>query len=206
VKKEPKPTKVAELERRLDDLTSQLQATQSGGLSPFPAVTKRRRFNFDHIFPEDVACGPDKTPAQGDSPTEEPSSPSLSRSTVEPEWGNRSENHTSQASALPKSLDGGGCDSLWPLPNEAEVWLQDYRTSLLDLFPFVIVPPGMPATELQRQRPFLYKAVMMVSSRLDGVRQIALAEELLGEIGVATLSKPQKSFDLLQGLELLVAW
>jgi len=47
---------------------------------------------------------------------------------------------------------------------------------------------------------------MMVSCIFDGARQAKLGEELLAEVGKAAVVDGIKSLDLLQGLELLVAW
>lgn len=96
-------------------------------------------------------------------------------------------------------------DSLWPLQGEAEVLLAMYREKLEHLFPFVIVP-DMKEAEMKEQRPFLWKAVMMVGCFLDSARHQRLGEELLAEIGRAAMVDGGKSLDLLQGLQLLVAW
>lgn len=47
---------------------------------------------------------------------------------------------------------------------------------------------------------------MMQTLCLDASRQIPLGNELLNDIVTASFLQPKKSFDLLQGLEILVAW
>jgi hypothetical protein len=74
------------------------------------------------------------------------------------------------------------------------------------LFPFAIVPPDMASDQLRQQRPFLWKAVMMATFNLDGLRQITLGNQLLRDIAEAATMKPQKGIDLLQGLHILIAW
>lgn len=74
------------------------------------------------------------------------------------------------------------------------------------LFPFVIIPRTMNSEQLQRERPLLWKAVMMQALCLDPNRQVPLGNELLKDIVVACFLEPKKSFDLLQGLEVLIAW
>lgn len=96
-------------------------------------------------------------------------------------------------------------NSLWPLPDEAETMLVMYHEKVERLFPFVIVPE-MKAAELKEKRPFLWKAVMMVACFLDGARHDRLGEELLAVIGKAAVVDGDKSLDLLQALQLLVAW
>ncbi|EXM04108.1 hypothetical protein FOIG_05649 [Fusarium odoratissimum NRRL 54006] len=64
----------------------------------------------------------------------------------------------------------------------------------------------MTALELREHRPFLWKAVMMVGLFLDGARQVKLGQELLAEIGRAAVVDGLNSLDLLQSLQMLVAW
>jgi hypothetical protein len=47
---------------------------------------------------------------------------------------------------------------------------------------------------------------MMQTLCLDANRQIPLGNELLNDIVASSFVQPKKSFDLLQGLEILVAW
>lgn len=95
--------------------------------------------------------------------------------------------------------------SLWPLDGEAEVILDTYKTKLERLFPFVIVP-DMEAVEMKQTRPFLWKAIMMVGTFLDGARNMKLGEELLAVISHAAMVEGENGLDILQGVQLLVAW
>ena len=101
---------------------------------------------------------------------------------------------------------GGGTTPLWPEGDEAETLLDVYRKHLGHLFPFTVVPPHLSAPQLRAQRPLLWKAVMMEACLFDGPRQVALGTELLREISEAAFMKPQKNLDLLQGLQMLIAW
>ncbi len=192
---------MAELEKRLDDLTSQLNAAQSNGLAPFPLRTARKHYNFNHIFPRDLPHSSDAAEDVGDantageSPPIERSNPSISSSSTAASPGHRQE----QPDAKP-------WESLWPLPNEADVLMQEYRDHLASIFPFVIVPAGLSAAEARIHRPFLWKAIMMTACHMDGARQIALGDELLREVAQAAYGRSNSCLDLLQGLELLMAW
>lgn len=64
----------------------------------------------------------------------------------------------------------------------------------------------MTALELREHRPFLWKAVMMVGCFLDGARQVKLGQELLAEIGRAAVIDGLNSLDLIQSLQMLIAW
>lgn len=96
-------------------------------------------------------------------------------------------------------------DSMWPMQGEAEAMLAEYRSKAARLFPFIVLPE-IKASELKEQRPFLWKAVMIVACFLDGARHDRLGEELINEIVTATMMKTERSLDILQGLQLLVAW
>lgn len=95
---------------------------------------------------------------------------------------------------------------IWPEPEEAAALLDEYRTHLAPVFPFVALSPNTTAAELRTHRPFVWKGVMMAACRLDGARQIVLGNALLREVMGASFLRPQKGLDLLQGLQLLVAW
>lgn len=97
-------------------------------------------------------------------------------------------------------------ESLWPQPGEAEVILETYRNVAAGLFPFVVVPETIRANEMKAERPFLWKAIMMVGCFLDGERHERLGEDLLAEISRATMVDGVSSLDVLQGLQLLLAW
>ncbi|UNI14177.1 hypothetical protein JDV02_000834 [Purpureocillium takamizusanense] len=191
IKKRPKRSRVAELEKRLNELSSQFegqhhhspshpqQQHSPASTASLPATKppsskvadKGDILNFGHLFPS-----PSSTGVDGDE---------------ESAWS-------------PEALKPW--DSPWPLSGEAGVLLAQYHDAFAHLFPFVVVPKHASAADLRSSRPFLWKAIMMVSCIFDGARQAKLGEELLAEVGKAAVVDGIKSLDLLQGLELLVAW
>lgn len=94
----------------------------------------------------------------------------------------------------------------YPSPDEAQQFLQDLNIHLVPLFPFVVVPPGMTSEALRRDRPLLWKAAMLQGLHLDARRQALIGDELLNDIVATSFLQPRKSFDLLQALEILLAW
>ncbi|KAK1520139.1 hypothetical protein CPAR01_15190 [Colletotrichum paranaense] len=233
-KKEPKPTKVSELEKRLDELTTQLSATtqqpHQGGVgvggrrssevattvangtvvgsanSPLPPsgsiapASARIPINCDHLFP------PEEVIVVGGEGGWSDTSPAPSASTAD-------DHHTVGSS----QTDNGGAsgmgftstapnESPWPLNNEQSKVLQVFLDDMQPLYPFVIVPPHMSPTQLAAERPFLWKGIMMTACHLDATKQVLLGEELLQDIVQAAFMKPKKSLDVLQGLQLLIAW
>ncbi|KAG4267708.1 hypothetical protein FPRO04_04124 [Fusarium proliferatum] len=178
----PKLSKIAALEKRLEELSSHVrrESSEEEDSSPPPSTSEKRSelltksdaWGFNHLFP--LKPGIENTPGQHPPP----SAPDKTRP-----W-----------------------DSWWPTPREAELLLNGYRTIHSCLFPFVCVPGHMTALELREHRPFLWKAVMMVGLFLDGARQVKLGQELLAEIGRAAVVDGLNSLDLLQSLQMLVAW
>ncbi|CAM1505357.1 Fc.00g109940.m01.CDS01 [Cosmosporella sp. VM-42] len=175
-RKSPKLSKIAALEKRLEELSSHVHESPAQTVTPSPKAETANDIpkvdmDFSHLFPVEPAAVKEVTPV----PVSVPGKPRP--------W-----------------------DSWWPTPNEADMLLQHYVNVHADLFPFVLVPQQMTAMELRQHRPFLWKAAMMVGCFLDGARQVKLGEELLAEIGRAAIVDGLKSLDLLHGLQLLVAW
>lgn len=200
MKKQAKRSRVAELEKRLNELSSQFDGSHANGgvdkRSPTasssnanvngnataanngnqqPSTASKRRksdiLNFEHIFP------PATGRSDGDSEVSDWSAEALRP------W-----------------------ESPWPLAAEAGVLLKQYRETYAPLFPFIVIPKNKTATELQAERPFLWKAIMMTSCFLDAARQVKLGSELLAEVGKATMVDGVKTLDLLQGTLMLIAW
>ncbi|KAK0711171.1 hypothetical protein B0H67DRAFT_278024 [Lasiosphaeris hirsuta] len=232
-RKEPKPTRVAELERRLEDLTARIESVQRQPPSPpdsedapmtgttVPAETEGQRVvrqsrqlwpnPFMHIFPDtSEPHSPDETsppaaPALRGSIGSGSSAATPDSPTVIQHPAGTSPN-TELTTKYPQPQPKQKQPVQWPEGEEAEQLLAEYQTHMAHLYPFAVVPPCMNAAELRRERPFLWKAVMMEACQLDGVRQMILGNELLREISEAAIVRPQKSLDLLQGLQVLISW
>lgn len=97
-------------------------------------------------------------------------------------------------------------NSMWPSPSEAERLLGYYKTVHGPLFPFVVIPEYVTAAEVRQQRPYLWKAILLASCGLDGQRHVRLGDELLADISRGTIVEGSKSLDLLHGLQILIAW
>ncbi|KAL1837031.1 hypothetical protein VTJ49DRAFT_4342 [Mycothermus thermophilus] len=250
-RKTPKPTRVAELERRLEDLTARIASVQRLGgaeldhqqqhgsrlpshspgmsvvgdpddpLEPPQAFSGTQAFGgpawepsmghvlfpsgpfFDHdVVHPNPQHGGDSTsgsmPFQG--PTTGPQIPAVVAPMADHHHQSSSPQHHQQQTHHEHEHNP------WPEGTEAETMLNTYRQRMQHLFPFVIVPPHLSSDQLQEQRPFLWKAVMVESCLFDGPRQDALGKQLLCEVGKAALIHPQKSLDLLHGLQMLIAW
>ncbi len=254
-----KPTKVAELEKRLEDLTSRLDsvsrpqqptppdsAEAAAPASPAQRFLKEHSMKwrgglpFYHLFPAEFPEDADATaaaaaaeaegnqpdplcptgfpeaifpssardnPRESASPTGAGESDGLSMVAHPP--GPRQPDHGSSCWPTPAPKPQQAevqQESLWPLPAEAEQQVSQYMAHSMFLFPFIVLPPSTTEAQLRQYRPFLWKAIVMQSFHSDGARQMLLGNILAGELTEAAITKPQKTLDLLQGLQILLAW
>ncbi|PHH84396.1 hypothetical protein CDD83_2002 [Cordyceps sp. RAO-2017] len=190
IKRRPKRSRVAELEKRLNELSSQFEGQQvvsqqqqqqqpqqqhppkhPAKESENGSAAAGELLNLEHFFPSPSSTGVESNEASAWSPE------------ALPPW-----------------------DSPWPLTNEADVLLLQYRDVFAHLYPFVVIPPYLSASDLRADRPFLWKVVMMVGCIFDGARQVKMGEEMLVDVSKAAFVDGTKTLDLLQALELLIAW
>ncbi|KAM3561191.1 hypothetical protein ARSEF4850_003326 [Beauveria asiatica] len=208
IKKRPKRSRVAELEKRLNELSSQVGQGHARLPTPEDAATSERAtssaktvrsgdvqsdlvdiVNLQHWFP---------------NPASSPGGPGGS--------GSGSGRGAKDKDKSPASAAGWEAeafqhmDSIWPLPDDAAALLADYHELWADTFPFVVVPRDMSSEDLRDRRPFLWKGMMLTASFFDAARQTRLGGELLSDMARAAVVEGVKTLDLLQGMQLLIAW
>ncbi|KAK1570135.1 uncharacterized protein LY79DRAFT_527453 [Colletotrichum navitas] len=93
-----------------------------------------------------------------------------------------------------------------PPPDTDENLLKVYRTVMAPQFPFVLVPEGVSAATLGATRPFLMAAIRMVSSFRSMKSMRGQTYRLLNYIADYMVLRAERSFDLLLGLVVIVAW
>lgn len=115
--------------------------------------------------------------------------------------------------AQPSPLRNGGATLTesrepwyYPSATEAQEFLERYRDHIVPLFPFVVVPPNTTAEALRGKSPLLWKAIMMQGLFLHARRQVLMGEEVMRDAVTASFIQGRKSLDLLQGMEVLIAW
>jgi hypothetical protein len=84
--------------------------------------------------------------------------------------------------------------------------LLEFRTQMAPQFPFVVIPPDATSESLRRERPMLWRSIVVAASYHNPQRQIALGWKLMEEFSTRILLKAEKSLDLLQALLVHVAW
>jgi hypothetical protein len=108
--------------------------------------------------------------------------------------------------SLDTSVDSRFSSELEPSVAEAADLLSRFKTLFIQHFPFVVVPVDKSSQELQQEKPYLYKSIMMVASYHQPVRQLAMGEEIVQGFSTSLLIRVEKSLDLLQGLLVYSAW
>ncbi|MCJ1387068.1 hypothetical protein MMC17_010197 [Xylographa soralifera] len=114
---------------------------------------------------------------------------------------------TSSPSATSHS-DGGfqPCSALYePSADEAEHCLDLFQSRMLPCFPFIHIPPTLTARQMRRDLPFLFRAIVTVTSASTHQRLIR-AEELRSLLAKSVIVEHQSNIDLLLGLLTYVAW
>ena len=94
---------------------------------------------------------------------------------------------------------------LEPSVDQAEAYLQSYRTFKHPYFPLIILPENLDAQRLRQQRPFLWLCIMAISAK-HTEQQKALGREIRLAIGREMLIEGKNNFDLLLGLLVYTAW
>lgn len=89
---------------------------------------------------------------------------------------------------------------------DPEAILQLYLKEVAPEFPFVAIPPNTTAYSLSRNKPFLFKSIVMVVSAQDVKAQGAMAEEIVEYLSLHVLLRSEKTLDLAQGLLVFIGW
>ena len=107
---------------------------------------------------------------------------------------------------LHTSVDSTFDPDLEPSAAEAAELLSRFRALFVLHFPFVVIPAAKSAQELQREKPYLYRSIMMVAAYDQPVRQGAMGKQILLGFSTSLLLRAEKSLDLLQALLVYTAW
>ncbi|OBT39040.1 hypothetical protein VE00_10699 [Pseudogymnoascus sp. WSF 3629] len=100
--------------------------------------------------------------------------------------------------STPLALDG-------PSTHDLETCVAIFRDKMLPCFSFTDISPNVTAQELQRDRPFLVRAILAVASP-SREQKLAYGWKLKEVLAQTTLVQNQSSLDLLQGLLTFTAW
>jgi hypothetical protein len=87
---------------------------------------------------------------------------------------------------------------------EANQLIKIYQDEMTNQSPFVIIPPGTTASDLRRNLPLLYRAVIMATSSYHSSRQAFYEKQIVEFATDHLLIRNHKSLELLQGILLFI--
>ncbi|KAF2092450.1 hypothetical protein NA57DRAFT_50220 [Rhizodiscina lignyota] len=107
---------------------------------------------------------------------------------------------------------GGSSQPLPPSPplyepktDEAEGYLDLFRTRMLPCFPFIFMPPSVNAEQLRRERPFLFRAIVAVATS-STKQKLARTEGLMHVLAKFAVLENQSNIDMLLGILTYITW
>ncbi|KAK3303727.1 uncharacterized protein B0T15DRAFT_541067 [Chaetomium strumarium] len=187
--------RIAQLEGKVDTLLSALQAVVNPFGSPAGVLRQLREQGMldsgasseDATPTNSVGTSTGSDPAIGTRPT--PTSPTRGSPTALPYF----------------KRDIPPYPSIWPTEADAERSLAFFRSEMLPNFPFLNLAPTITVTQLRRDRPVLFQAIITVttfSTRTRTPRIEALKETIFTSAFVET----QSDIDLLLAVLTYIAW
>lgn len=88
---------------------------------------------------------------------------------------------------------------------EAYKLLNRFRNRMASYFPFVVVSQSATLDDLVSERPFLFQAILAVSSRIP-TQRTALGNELMKQLATRVVVNGERNMDLLFGTLTYAAW
>lgn len=219
-----KRSRVAELEKRLTELSSHFQNGQRVVDGPSEPVGSSGTVDNQHVGGQEKSLQLQLQPEVG---SEKGRAGSDESRTPEPGYGVRQihlhvfpimgdETESSSSWPTKEAVQASSSKSFtaiesstpppWPVGDEADAMLRRFHEVLAHLSPFVMVPRDLTSEQLRVRRPFLWKGVMLSCAFTNGQRQHVLGEQFLEEIGKAAMSVDGSRLDVLQGLLMVISW
>ncbi|KAK2594267.1 hypothetical protein QQS21_008046 [Conoideocrella luteorostrata] len=181
-------SRTAQIEERLNGLVNLLQAT-----GELPNNHSSLTALSDAAAREHSAVAQD-TPSASSTTSYQP----YSNSWTIPE--------TYNSNAIPACICRPEPGNAPPPPDSDDVLLELFRTQMQPVFPFVVIPPSVNASQLQASRPFLMSAIRMVTSFRSLRSMSAQMYRLMSHIADHVLLRSTRSLELLQGILLMISW
>lgn len=111
----------------------------------------------------------------------------------------------SLAASSPRDLQPILDPALQPSSEDAESYLDKFRTVFMKNLPFIVISPSMTAHQLRQERPILWLCIMTVASN-NVSRQIALSKEVRKNFGREAFVDGTKNMDILLAVLVYTAW
>jgi hypothetical protein len=131
---------------------------------------------------------------------------------VEAEVVQASSQTSERLAPQPQARSGSSVSNQSPLPPNGLTWreanavLDLYRERWLPSFACVPISRGITAQDLLSERPFVFRAVMLIAAPLPVPRLEKMKRNVLAFLGHRLLVGNQRTLDLLQGLMIVLIW
>lgn len=214
--KKPSSSQTAQLEQKLDDLVSILRASNHPSLANVLPPDQVNAFSpgalaglpsrLDSLATAATASSSDSnaapyqahlTPHPSFNPNTHP------QSNISSPANTHHAAASANASVIHPALNGGRVRTE-PTPVEAENYLDKFRSWLRN-FPFMHVGPDVAASDLRRERPFLWLCIMNITSMSIPQMQM-IKERVRMELAQKIFVDHEPSMDLLLGIVVCLAW
>lgn len=95
--------------------------------------------------------------------------------------------------------------TLEPSPENAEIYLINFRTNFINNFPFLVIPLSVTAYRLRQERPILWLCIMSVASKNTN-EQIILSRRVKEVFGMEAYVRGTRNLDFLLGVLVFATW
>ncbi|KAK1654767.1 hypothetical protein BDP81DRAFT_88325 [Colletotrichum phormii] len=126
-----------------------------------------------------------------------------------PSYYQSSSSHSPSSSLVVTSTATPPLGLTW---SQASNILADFRANFVPNFPFIqidgpTVEPGSGSPQrLAREKPFLFRAVMLAAAPVGKARAEAMHREVLADMGRRMMLEEEGGLDLLQGVLVIILW
>ena len=179
--------RVAELEKKLDDVYTLVQAgqfpqhaTTSPGLQPAACSAPATTIDRSHFTPADGSLLLASQAGNLGTPESLPA--------IEESFG--------RADVIQKGIIS---------EQRAGEFIEAFETDFSS-FPFLTIPSSCALGSIRSERPFLLLAILTIASRKNLTLQESLEKEFRETLGTRLIVEASKDLDLLQGLIVYIAW
>jgi len=193
-------TKTSKLEEKLDGIITLLKATP-GLLNANNPPDTSRPSSQDDVYDSTTASSVGNEDNIHNRPP--PNSEHISASNSNPAASSSS---SSSLGPMAPNLELTLLYSvLQPSPEDAELYLNKFRSDFTKCLPFIVIPPSMTSYKLRQERPILWTCIMTVASS-NSTQQITLSREVGVTIGRETFVHGTRSMDLLLRVLVYATW
>lgn len=95
--------------------------------------------------------------------------------------------------------------TLEPSPENAELYLINFRTNFISHLPFLVIPQSVTAYRLRQERPILWLCIMAVASKNTN-EQIILSKRVKEVFGKEAYVRGTRNLDFLLGVLVFATW